>query len=305
MTASATALNGLKRQRPEWEPWLAVVEEVLRQAATPTWDVAVPIGDPLSTEAPGANAATRPTTVPLLAGATISLHASSVRRLLERLIHIASQSRTPKMATLAAVLRADLDVLPLFAASLCQDSARVEEVAVVSGADAEALQAVVALLAVPFLHACTRRRASSICESWVEGYCPLCGSWPTFAEVRGIERNHYFRCGRCGGDWHAHVLHCPYCSMSNHNQLVALVPENGGSHAVINACTRCGGYVKTFTRLQGCPPGTVMLEDLASVELDVAAMGQGYTRPAGTGYLLEVRVNEKEAGRRRFFAWNA
>ena len=180
---------------------------------------------------------------------------ASVRRLLERLIRIASLSGTPKMATLASSADVDPDVLTLFTASLCQDSDTVKEVAAASGADAEALQAVIALLPVPFLHACNRRWASSISESWEERYCPVCGSWPAFAEVRGIERSRYFRCGRCGGAWHARSLSCPYCAMDDHDALVSLVPEKAGSHAVIEACKRCLGYVKTFTTLQGCPPG--------------------------------------------------
>jgi FdhE protein len=139
---------------------------------------------------------------------------------------------------------------------------------------------------------------------WVEGYCPVCGSWPAFAEVRGIERNRYFRCGRCGGAWHARALHCPYCSTSEHGELVALVPENGGSNAVIDACRRCLGYVKTFTRLQGCAPGQVMLDDLASVDLDIAVLEQGYTRPSGAGYALAITVTDTRAGR-RLFAWKS
>ena len=47
--------------------------------------------------------------------------------------------------------------------------------------------------------------------------------------------------------------------MSDHDELASLVPEKAGSNAVIDACQRCLGYVKTFTSLQGCPPGTVML----------------------------------------------
>src|SRR5688500_5846099 len=171
MMAPGAALNGLKRQRPEWEPWLVVVEEILRETGAPIWDAAAPTHADLGRPA-----------VPLLAGSTLSLQTSAVRRLLERLIGIASRTGTPKMATLDAVLHADLDVLRLFAASLCQDGAHVEEVAAASGADAEALHAVVALLPVPLLHACYRRWASSISESWVEGYCPVCASWPAFAE---------------------------------------------------------------------------------------------------------------------------
>jgi FdhE protein len=295
MSAPEAVLSGLRRERPEWEPWLVVVDEILREAGSPAWEAAVP-----------ADAQAQRTAVPLLAGTTLALEAGLVRRLFERLIRTASRVGTPKMSSLKAALHADLEWAPLFTASLCQDSDRINEIAAVPGADAEALHAVIALLPVPFLHACNRRWASSISASWVEGYCPVCGSLPAFAEVRGIERNRYFRCGRCGGEWHARALYCPYCAMSDHDQLVSLVPEKSGSNAVgsnvvIDACQRCLGYVKTFTRLQGCPPGAVMLEDLASVDLDVAAIEHGFARSRGPGHALGVTVTEKDT-RRGLFA---
>jgi FdhE protein len=293
MSAPDATLNGLRRERPEWEPWLVVVDEILREAASPAWEPAVP-----------AAAEVQQTAVPLLVGTTLTLENDLVRRLFERLIRSASRVGTAKMSSLRAALHADLEWAPLFTASLRQDSDRINEIAAVSGADAEAFQAVIALLAVPFLHACNRRWASSISASWVEGYCPVCASWPAFAEVRGIERNRYFRCGRCGGGWHARALYCPYCAMSDHDELMSLVPEKSGSNAVIDACQRCLGYVKTFTRLQGCSPSTVMLEDLASVDLDVAAIEHGFARPAGPGLALEITVTEKGA-RRGFFAWKS
>jgi FdhE protein len=133
----------------------------------------------------------------------------------------------------------------------------------------------------------------------------MCGSWPAFAEVRGIERSRYFRCGRCGGEWHARALCCPYCETIDHDELVALVPESGGSNAAIDACRRCLGYVKTLTRLQGCPPETVMVEDLATVDLDVAALEHGYNRPpSGAARALEITMTEKRATR-RFLAWSS
>ena len=208
------------------------------------------------------------------------------------------------MATLESAIDEDLDVLTLLAASLCQNGDRIKETAARCRVDAEAFQGVIALACVPLLHACNRRWAPSIPESWVEGYCSICGSWPVFAEVRGIERSRYFRCGRCDGAWHARPLQCPYCAMCDHDALVSLVPENTGSPSVIEACTRCRGYVKIFTTLQGCPPGTVMLQDLSSVALDIAAMEQGYSRPSDAGYPLDVTVTDKAAAR-RFFAWNA
>jgi FdhE protein len=290
MTAPDT-LHGLKRQRPEWEPWLAVIEEIVRETASPRWEASVPAGVQPRSDGP-----------PLLAGAMLAVPASSVRRLLKRLIRVASMSATPNIASLDRALDADLEVLTLFNASLCQNSDRVEEVAAARGADATGLQAVAALVPVPLLHACNRRWASSISRSWVEGYCPVCGSWPAFAEVRGIERTRIFRCGRCGGEWHARLLSCPYCAEGSHDALVSLVPESGESHGTIDACKSCHGYVKAFTRLRGCEPDTVMLEDLASVHFDVAALEQGYARPSGAGYPLEVSVTD-EGATRRFFGW--
>jgi FdhE protein len=200
------------------------------------------------------------TKAPLLAGATLELEPAAVAAWSQRLLRAAYQSGAPKMATL------DL------------------------GVEADALQAVAALVPVPFLQACNRRWQRSISESWTEGYCPVCGAWPAFAEVRGIERGRYLRCGRCGGNWQAQCLNCSYCGMTDHKELVSLVPEKSASNAVIEACKRCLGYVKIFTTLQGSAPVQVMVDDLASVDLDIAALELGYRRPAGAGYALDVNV---------------
>jgi len=281
MTAIDTGLQGLKRNHPEWEPWLAVIQEVLTENTNLEWDSAVP-----------ALIGAQPGKVPLLAEATLVFAAGPVRRFLERLMRVACHGGTAKMAALEPALRAELDGFDLFKASLCQDRDRIKQIAANIGADAEAFQAVIDLLPLPFLQACYRRWAASIPESWMEGYCPACGSWPAFAEVRGIERSRYLRCGRCGAAWQAHCLFCPYCGITDHEELVSLVPERSGSNSVIEACKRCLGYIKSFTLLQGGPPAKVLLDDLASVDLDVAAVEQGYRRPQGAGYALAVNVIE-------------
>ena len=288
--SSPAAVDTLKRDRPEWTPWLAVVEYALREAASDRWDRAVP-------ERPEAEGSD-----PLLSGASIVVDEAAVRRLLERLIKVSSREGTPKMATLQRAVRREVDVAGLFAASICQDEDRIAEAAATSIADPEALQAVVALVALPFLYACTRRWGASVPQTWARGYCPVCGSWPAFAELRGIERSRYLRCGRCGGEWHAHMLRCAYCANTNHDDLASLVPETIGSSGSIDACRRCHGYVKAFTRLQGCPPAAVMLEDLASVDLDLAALAQGYTRRAGAGTPIDLTVVTTAP---RFFSWKS
>lgn len=281
MVPNAT-LDRLRDRHAEWALWLAVVQHILTRTEATDWDAAVPAS-------PGAP---RPLT-PLLAGATIAVSPSLVDRLARELIETAAISGTPAMATLVNVIHGKLEALNLFKAALCQQNAWIVQLAEAYEADSGALQAVSALVPLPFLHACRRRWASSLPESWLEGYCPLCGAWPSFSEVRGIERSRHHRCGRCGGGWHARVLSCAYCGTTDHDQLVSLVPEKGGP-GIVEACARCTGYVKTFTRLQGCPPAEVILEDLASVELDIAAVDQGYARPTGSAHPLDVTVIEAE-----------
>src|SRR5712671_5530614 len=116
MMAAAAALNGLRSKRPEWESWLAVIEEILREAAAPEWDAAVA-------------AAAHSARLPLLAGATVVVDRNSVGRSWKRLVRIASRTGTPKMATLEAALHADLDMLRLFDASLRQDNRNIDELA--------------------------------------------------------------------------------------------------------------------------------------------------------------------------------
>jgi len=278
MTAPAeTTLQELGRQRPEWEPWLTVVEKVLGAINDPRWEALVP-----------PSAEPRQSKVPLLAGAELVLDLTTLRGWTEEMIRTAGRSGTEKMATLQLAARARLDPLELFQASLCQDGGRLNEIASAIGADTEAFQAVATLIPVPFLYACNRRWAASIPKSWLEGYCPICGAWPAFAEVRGIDRSRYFRCGRCATEWQTRALTCPYCGMTDHNQLVSLIPQKSGPSRAIEACKRCLGHVKIFTTLQASPAARIMLDDLASVELDVAAIKHGYARPQGPGYSLAV-----------------
>jgi FdhE protein len=293
MTASIESdLQELGRQRPEWEPWLAVIQEVLRETANAQWDGFVP-----------AAVDAGESKVPLLTGAVIAIETTWLRRWTEQLIRTACRSGTEKMATLKGALRETAYTIPLFKASLCQDGGGLKEIALARGADPEAFQSVATLLPVPFLHACNRRWAHSLPQGWVEGYCPVCGAWPAVAEVRGIDRSRYFRCGRCAGEWQVNCLVCAYCGMTDHEQLVSLIPEQGGNTRVIEACKRCLGYVKTFTTLQASPAARVMLDDLASVDLDIAALEHGYKRPQGAGYCFDVTVVDRPA--EKFSFWRA
>jgi len=191
--------------------------------------------------------------------------------------------------------------LPFLEAAICLDETRLADLAQADGADPGALGALMQLATMPLLHACGRSLAPQVPLDWASGYCPVCGAWPTLAEVRGLERTHRWRCGRCGGDWGLALLRCPYCGEADHQRLGSLTTEDDEATCTVDTCLTCRGYVKTRTVLQPTPPYAVVLEDLATVEWDLVALARGYRRPTPPGYALGVRLVEPPSRIRTFF----
>jgi FdhE protein len=286
-------VQALAREYPDWQPWLLVIEAVMREATDSNWESYVPP----QAESQAAN-------VPLLAGVTITADIGKVRRWQDHLLLTAARSGAPKMAPLDSLKKISVDPAALFEAALCENGAKLKQMAGGFGIDPDPFSAVTALIAVPLLHACNRRWEPLRLSGWTAGYCPTCGGWPAFAEMRGIERIRYLRCGRCGAEWQAHALFCSFCGNSDHKELGYLVPEKSGSARAIDTCNRCRGYLKTFTKLQGSAATKIMLDDLASVDLDIAALEQDFKRPAGPGYALNSKVVAKLRLSERVFGRN-
>ena len=263
-------LQALAQTRPEWAPWLALVGLALVDARDSEWEAMVP--------APSAHA-------PLLAGARLQ-PSGRLDRLFASLLDCAAGSGAPALIALARAPRAGALARAAVEAALDADDARLDRLAAQAGVEDSAFRAVAGLLPLPFLRACGRAWAAP--RGWQEGHCPICAAWPALAEVCGVERRRYLRCGRCGSAWEAPGLVCVYCRTSDHEQLGMLVPEEGGRTRVIEVCSHCRGYLKSFTTLGAGSPESVTIRDLDSVELDLAAAGRGYRRPAGLGRGLGI-----------------
>jgi FdhE protein len=265
-----TAAAGLSRERleranPEWAGWLALVDEARRTLVDPAWAPALRAGG----AAPPA---------PFLADAVLEVDEAMARQALRRLAAIAAKSPGPAASLAIAAQDRDVDALGVLEAAVRDDRGALETWATRLDAAAEALGAIAALAATPLLHACWRAWGGQRPEPWVEGYCPLCGAWPILAEVRGLEQSRRLRCGRCSADWHGAWLRCVFCGNGDHARLGSLVLDAGA--AKVETCETCRGYLKSMTTLMPTPAGDLALADLATVELDVAAVEQGYTRPA-------------------------
>jgi len=278
-TTSGSLLTVLDAEHPEWRPLLAVIKEGLREAERTQWARFVPA---LEHSGRGGR--------PLLDGAVINVAPRLVERWVRHILGVATAAGTEVELLARRVAEGWLDPLLLFESAVCQDIDRFHEVALVEEDYYGLLRGLASLIAMPMLQSCRRAWAERVPTDWAYGYCPICGGWPALAEKRGLDGARHLRCGCCGGDWRTEWLRCPFCGEADHEKLGSLVAPDKMERETIEVCDGCSGYVKTMTTLNPIPPEHVVLEDLATVVLDIAALERGYRRPAAKGHDVAVGV---------------
>jgi len=116
--------------------------------------------------------------------------------------------------------------------------------------------------------------------AWGRGYCPTCGSWPLLGEFRGLEQVRWLRCGLCAGEWEFPRLACPFCDNRDHHHLGYLHVEGEEARRRAATCEECRGYVKMLATLGPLSPPRLLVADLATMHLDLAAAERGYALPS-------------------------
>ena len=111
---------------------------------------------------------------------------------------------------------------------------------------------------------------------WDRGYCPFCGSWPVLIE--SVESMRQLRCSYCALDWMLTPRRCPYCG-NRGEDLVSAAPDTDRPERRLELCAGCGNYTKVIDVPEPTPFPLLAIEDLASMDLDGAAMDRGYRRP--------------------------
>lgn len=110
---------------------------------------------------------------------------------------------------------------------------------------------------------------------WNQGHCPACGAWPVMAEYFLGDRLN--RCAYCAAAWPLSTLRCTYCGESGPDfRTIVAHRERPGRR--LELCRACGGYLKTIDVGRPTPFPLLAIEDLASQDLDGAAMHHGFRR---------------------------
>jgi FdhE protein len=114
-------------------------------------------------------------------------------------------------------------------------------------------------------------------EIWLKGYCPMCGSLPSLSLLKGEEGKRYLICSYCDYQWRTDRLVCPFCNNKDQQFLQYFCGEREEAYR-IDLCDKCHQYIKTID-LRTIGETDPLLEDLATLHLDILASQKGYKRP--------------------------
>src|SRR5690606_4625524 len=102
---------------------------------------------------------------------------------------------------------------------------------------------------------------------------PFCGGEPELAVVTGPQSRDLL-CGRCTGRWPWEAVGCPWCGERDPANLSAFASRDRQYR--VYACNRCRRYLKAFDTRAASRPVLPVVDTVATLPLDAAAVQQGY-----------------------------
>ena len=128
-------------------------------------------------------------------------------------------------------------------------------------------------------------RAATGAEDWNGPACPVCGG-PAHVSVIAEESGEFMagsprslNCGRCATTWRFSRAMCTVCGEDDSSALSSYCAERRRS-ARVDTCSTCRAYIKTFDlRQDGGRDIVPLVDDVATLTLDVWAREHGYSRP--------------------------
>jgi hypothetical protein len=137
------------------------------------------------------------------------------------------------------------------------------------------LDQVLTLAMRPFLSRCAEvLQQRPELALWTHAHCALCGGEPDFSVITPAAERHLI-CSRCGLRWKFEPLTCPYCRNSDRTRITSFATPDGQYR--VYACDVCNRYLKCYDGRRATRPVMPIVDGVATLPLDAAAMQRGYT----------------------------
>ena len=134
---------------------------------------------------------------------------------------------------------------------------------------------VLALAMRPFLSRCAEvLQQRPELANWNHPHCALCGAEPDFAVITPAAERHLI-CGRCTLRWKFDPLTCPFCRNAERSRITSFATHDGQYR--VYACDVCRRYLKAYDGRRATRPVMPMVDSVATLPLDAAAMQKGYS----------------------------
>jgi hypothetical protein len=144
-----------------------------------------------------------------------------------------------------------------------------------STADDPVVGQVLALAMRPYLSRCAEvLQQREELGYWTHPHCGLCGGEPDFSVITPAAERHLI-CGRCTLRWKFEPLTCPYCRNADRSRITSFATTDGRYR--VYACDVCKRYLKAYDGRRATRPVMPMVDTVATLPLDAAAMQRGYS----------------------------
>ena len=108
---------------------------------------------------------------------------------------------------------------------------------------------------------------------WRHHICPLCGGEPDLAVITPAAER-LLICGRCAAKWLFDQISCPYCLNDDRSTITSLASRDGRYR--LSCCDSCMRYIKAYDARRAGRPVMPVVDAIATLPLDAAAMQRGY-----------------------------
>jgi FdhE protein len=274
VTDAVAALDELTQARPSLQTAATVLRQLLPQLFVSEE------GELSLLLTPEAARAKLTDGLPLLRGEIVTPDRKEWRRRWLAICDTLAQHQGGAATVADAVRCGTLEPSGLLGEALAGHAAEVHARADALGLDAALTATVLRLVSYPALaHLAARLAPLRETATWEHGYCPTCGSWPLLGEFRGLDQTRLLRCGLCATAWPFARLRCSFCDNRDHRQLGYLHVDGEQDSCRAATCDACRGYVKMVFTLESLSAPRLLVTDLTTLHLDLAAAERGYFVP--------------------------